>query len=111
MGDLWALYHFDIKMIREGTDRVLLCSALLARLCEDAHSHWRAEQIGGSEHLDFGVLSHQIAALTDAVQWNTSVTAAHGGKRRPRKPASSYRPTVRRKQAKTLMDVDWSFFR
>lgn len=83
---------------------------LVERLLDEPWSRYRAKLIGGEEwrgHLGWGPAEYLHAALIDAVQMNTSVTAAHGGKRKPKVPPQFPRPQVaKQKPARTLADLN-----
>lgn len=72
----------------------------------------RAKRLGGPEHYGWGRGDEYLPVIGDLIQQNTSVTAAHGSKRRPRKVTPLPRPErTRTNIAKSLDDVDWDFFK
>lgn len=95
--DLWDLYRVDVADVFTGRRSVRYLLRYAERLLDEPMSRYRAKIIGRDdwrEHLGWGKGEYLTAALIDAVHWNTSITAAHGGKRRPRKPDPFARPAV-----------------
>lgn len=71
---------------------------LVERLLDEPWSRYRAQLLGGDDwrsHLGWGPAEYLHAALIDAVQVNTAVTAAHGSGKRPRVPTAYPRPERR----------------
>lgn len=74
---------------------------------------WRAEQLGGPEHLGWSPDTYRAADSIDAIMANTAITQHMGAKGKPKMPDPTYRPKIKRKDepempAETLDDFDVS---
>lgn len=55
---------------------------------------------GGDEFLGWGLDQYQNASLIDAINWNTwAVIATGSGKKKPKHPEPTYRPTMKKPKA------------
>jgi hypothetical protein len=87
----------DVADVLSGRIAVRQVMALVERLQDEPWSRYRAKLLGGDnwrQHLGWGPSEYLQAALIDVIQVNTAVTAAHGGKRRPKAPEPFYRPEM-----------------
>ena len=92
--------------LREG--RHELVELLIDRLRFETKSMWRADALGGEEHMGWGDMYHLITNLQDLLQMNTWATIAVASKKRPPKPKLSYRPKQRSKakiRPKSVMEM------
>lgn len=104
------MYQFDVGDVFSRPRLLKVGMTFLGRLAHEPRSMHRAMRLGGPEHYGWRAADHYLPTLGDLIQANTSVTAAHGGKRKPRKVKPLPRPEIKRQQATTLDQVNWSFF-
>lgn len=90
-----ALYGFDIYECFKGKASVQVAMEYVNRLPFEPNSLWRANQLGGPEHMGWSVDTYKMADLIDAVQINTVVSANVGSRKQPTMPDPVYRPQMK----------------
>lgn len=65
---------------------------LIRRLAVEPWSEFRAEQLGGPEHLGWTSDTYKLTELSTALQINTEITRIHGSKAKPKKIEPSWIP-------------------
>lgn len=91
-----GLYGFDIHDVFKGKAPIRVAFAYINRLPFEPWSLWRAEQLGGPEHLGWTADTYQQASMTDAINVNTVVTGNVGSRKPPKMPEPVYRPKVKK---------------
>jgi hypothetical protein len=99
---LLGLYGFDIYTVFTGQAPIRVALAYISRLSFEPWSLWRANQLGGPEHLGWTPDTYQAAAIVDATNVNTVVSGNVGSKKPPKMPEPSYRPKVKEPEAKKV---------
>ena len=89
-----GLYGFDIHEVFTGKAPIRVALAYLSRLAFEPMSLWRANQLGGPEHLGWDTHAYLMADQIDAIQVNTVVAGNVGASRAPRMPDPVFRPKV-----------------
>lgn len=95
-----GLYGFDIYDVFKGKAPIRVALAYINRLTFEPWSEWRANQLGGPEHLGWTPDTYKQADLIDAMNVNTAVAGNMGAKKPPKMPDPSYRPKVVDQQPK-----------
>lgn len=104
-----GLYGFDIYDCFTGKAPIRLALAYINRLPFEPWSVWRAEQLGGLEHLGWSHDTYRAADQVDAIMANTAITAHMGQRGKPKMPEPVFRPKVKKEQepiAQSLDDFD-----
>lgn len=89
-----GLYGFDIHEVFKGRAPLRLALNYIQRLSFEPWSEWRANKLGGPEHLGWTPDTYNQAALIDAINVNTAISGNVGSKKPPKKPDPAYRPKV-----------------
>ena len=99
--DLREFYRLDVDRIGTEHDLALYLAAM-ERLADEPRSRYRASVLGGREHIGWGTAEYLLAALVDAIQANTAVTAVAGSNKRPKVPKPIPRPGVVKPESDTM---------
>jgi hypothetical protein len=70
---------------------------------------WRAEQLGGPEHIGWTPDTYRAADMIDAIMANTAVTANIGSRGKPKMPKPISRPKVVKEQVPAAKELDDNF--
>lgn len=97
-----ALYGFDIHDVFSGKAPIRVAFAYINRLVYEPWSVWRANQLGGPEHLGWTPDTYRLAEQIDATNVNTVITGNVGSKRPPKMPDPAYRPKVKEAEVKPV---------
>lgn len=89
-----GLFGFDIYDVFKGKAPIRVALAYINRLTFEPWSEWRANQLGGPEHLGWTPDTYKLAEQVDATNINTAVSGNMGSKKPPKMPEPSYRPKV-----------------
>lgn len=102
-----ALYRFDIDEVFAGRVSTSNAYALIARLPFEPMSLYRANQLGGVEHLGWSTDSYLAAEQIDAIMASNALIANQGSKKRPKFPDPVWRPTHKKEPevAKSILDI------
>lgn len=97
-----ALYGFNLSDVFTGKAPIRAAAALINRLCFEPWSTWRAEQLGGPEHLGWSPDTYMQASIIDATNLNTVISGNVGSKKQPKMPDPVYRPKAKEPEAKKV---------
>lgn len=97
-----GLFGFDLHEVFAGRAPLRVAFNYINRLCFEPWSEWRANQLGGPEHLGWSPDSYQQAALIDAVNVNTVISGNVGSRKPPKMPDPTYRPKVKEAEVKKV---------
>lgn len=101
-----GLYGFDIHDVFSGKAPIRVAFAYLNRLVYEPWSVWRANQLGGPEHLGWTPDTYRQAELIDAMNVNTVITSNVGSKRPPKMPDPAFRPKLKEPEVKMVESLD-----
>lgn len=90
-----GLYGFDLHDVFAGKAPLRVAFAYINRLSFEPWSMWRAEQLGGPEHLGWTPDTYKQADLLDGIMINTAVSGNVGSRKPPKMPDPTYRPKVK----------------
>jgi hypothetical protein len=93
---LLGLFGFDIHDVFTGKAPLRVALAYINRLTIEPWSQWRAEQLGGPEHLGWTPDTYKQADLLDAMLVNAAVAGNVGSSKPPKMPQPTYRPKVKK---------------
>lgn len=97
-----GLYGFDLHDVLAGKAPLRVAFSYINRLCFEPWSLWRAEQLGGPEHLGWTPDTYQQAMLIDATNINTAVAGNVGSRKPPKMPDPTYRPKAKEPEDKKV---------
>lgn len=89
-----GLYGFDIYDVFTGKAPLRVALAYISRLPFEVWSVWRANKLGGPEHLGWSADTYLAVDQIDAIRVQTVVAGNVGSRRPPKMPDPSYRPKV-----------------
>lgn len=95
-----ALYGFDIWDAIGGRVPTRTAFAYIQRLPFEPWSLWRAEQLGGPEHLGWTSETYLLADQVDADKAMLAIKT-HRGRGNVKMPDPTYRPKIREDRIKT----------
>lgn len=90
-----GLFGFDIHDVLTGKAPLRVGLAYINRLPFEPWSVWRANKLGGPEHLGWTADTYLAADQIDAIRVQTVVAGNVGSRRRPKMPDPVYRPKVK----------------
>lgn len=93
--DLLALYDFDIREVIAGRIPLYKAEALLNRLPFEPWSMYRANELGGPEHLGWTPDTYKLAEQVDSTNLSVSAIRHMGAKGKMKIPEPTYRPKVK----------------
>jgi hypothetical protein len=65
---------------------------LIRRLAVEPWSEFRAQQLGGEDHLGWTADTYKLTELSSGLMVNTEITRVHGSKAKPKKITPSWTP-------------------
>lgn len=97
-----GLYGFDIHDVFKGKAPIRVAFAYINRLPFEPWSLWRANELGGPEHLGWTPDTYKQADLLDGIMINTAVSGNVGSRKPPKMPEPTYRPKMKEPEVKKV---------